>query len=718
MKQLVQNQRTGELALEDVPPPQLRRSGVLVRTHYSLVSAGTERGQIAFGHKSLAGKALARPDLVTKVLAKARTEGPVTAFKKALGRLDQPLALGYSLAGTVEAVADDVREIAAGDRVACAGLGFASHAEVVFVPRNLCVQVPGGINFSEAAYVTLGAIALEGIRVADVRVGEHVTVIGLGLVGLLTVQLLKASGCRVFGIDTDPAKGVLARECGADLATHRGAEDLERQVSAFTSGHGADAVIITAATPSNDPLELAAAIARDRACVVVVGITGMDVPRKAFYEKALQLRMSRSYGPGRYDRVYEENGIDYPIGYVRWTENRNMEAFLHLLAERRVNVERLTTHTFPIERALDAYSLITSQRERHVGVLLQYAPNTVISRRVPAPAARAAQSGSGRPGIGVVGAGAFATGVLLPALAKADVRLRGIVSQAGLTAQRAAERFGFDYSGSDPQELLDDPEVDALVVVTRPNTHAQLVVQALERGKPVFVEKPLATDIEQLRRVWRTLQATDMSPVVMIGFNRRYSPFASRLQEFFSSHVGSLVMTYRVNANALEAGSWQLDPEQGGGRLVGECGHFVDLMSFVCGKAPTQVSAVAGGGEDVVVTVTFDGGSVGSLIYTASGSEGFSKERLEVFGDGRIGVLDDFRRLELVAAGRRRRWTKRFSQDKGHVNEMRRFANAVRGARTDVPPALGAVVTTLTTLQAAAALRAGVPQPVGVGLLD
>jgi predicted dehydrogenase/threonine dehydrogenase-like Zn-dependent dehydrogenase len=717
VKQLVQNYKTGELALKDVPPPRLRRGGVLVRTHYSLVSAGTERGQIEFGRKSLVGKALARPDLVAKVLAKARTEGPLAALEKALRRLEQPLALGYSCSGIVDSVSDDVRDIAPGDLVACAGLGFASHAQVTFVPRNLCVRVPPGVDLAEAAYVTLGAIAIEGTRVAEVRLGESVGVIGLGLLGLLTVQVLKANGCRVFGIDPDPARLRLASECGADVALLRNAEDLEQQVLAFTSGSGMDTVIVTAATASSDPLELAAAVARDRACVAVVGITGMRVPRKAFYEKALELRMSRGYGPGRYDRTYEERGIDYPIGYVRWTENRNMQAFLQLLTERRVDVRRLTTHTFPIEHALKAYDLILGQKERHVGVMLEYDQDSSIASRVTISPPSNKRARTGTPRVGVIGAGAFATGTLIPALLKSGVHLRGIVTQTGLTAEGAATRFGFEYCASDPREVLDDQETDAVVIVTRPDSHAELTVRALEQGKDVFIEKPLSTELEHLKRVWAALRAaTDAH--FMVGFNRRYAPFSLKLREFFAPHTGTLLMTYRVNAPSLARGHWQLDQEQGGGRLVAECGHFIDLMAFVAGESPTQVSATAAGGEDVAVTVRFDRGSVGSLSYTASGSEAFPKERLEVFGDGRVGVLDDFRRVELVVGGRSQRFANRLGQDKGHEGEMRAFAAALRGTADAIPDGAAAVLTTLATLQAALSLRTGLPQPVTISLLD
>ncbi|NWF93032.1 MAG: Gfo/Idh/MocA family oxidoreductase [Syntrophaceae bacterium] len=720
MKQLVQNYRSGELILQEVPVPQLRPGGVLVRNAFSLISAGTEQGQVDFARKNLLEKARARPDLVRKVLDKAHTEGVFTAYRKAMQRLDQPLALGYSCAGVVERVGDEIRDIAPGHRVACAGLGFASHAEIVYVPRHLCVHVPDGLDLAQAAYVTLGAIALEGIRVADVRLGESVVVIGLGLLGLLSIQLLKASGCRVFGIDIDASKVSLALELGADGACVRTDESLKGQVAAFTSGHGSDAVVVTAATPSSDPVELAGEIARDRAVVSVVGITGMKLPRKVFYEKSLQLRMSRSYGPGRYDRLYEEKGQDYPIGYVRWTENRNMQAFLQLVAEKKVDVHRLTTHTFEIERALDAYDLILGKRkEPYIGILLKYSPEPELLRQIKlrSEAQSRLVSHEAIVRIGVIGAGAFATSVLLPALGKAGVRFRGIATQSGMTARSAADRFGFDYCTSDPEEIISDSEIDAILILTRPASHAELVIQALQHSKHVFVEKPLATDMYQLYRVAKAYRDSSGLSTLMVGFNRRHSPFGIALQQFFAGHAQPLAMLYRVNAGALEPNDWQLDPDQGGGRLIGECGHFVDLMSFVSGENPESVYGSSAGIEDVMVTVKFSGGSIGTLAYITRGSPAFGKERLEVFGEGGVGILDDFRRLELVRSGCRKSLKSRLRQDKGHVAEIKTFLRTIQGIEKHPPSFESALLTTLTTLKAAEAIRVGAPQLVSLATL-
>ena len=757
MKQVTQNYKTGELMLEEVPPPQLRPNGVLVRNAYSLISAGTERGMIELARKNLLEKARTRPDLVRKVVDKARTEGILTAYQKAMQRLETPMPLGYSSAGTVIAVGEGVTDLEVGDPVACAGVGYACHAEVAFVPRNLCVRIPQRklavpdvgaegekgrqgegenhpltVGLDEAAYATLGAIALEGVRVADVRIGETVAVIGLGLVGLLTVQILKAAGCRVLGMDLNHDRCQLTEQLGADVAV-TDAQSLTANCYRLTAGYGCDTVIITAATPSSEPVHLAGELARDRGRVVVVGIVGMDVPRKLYYEKALELRMSRSYGPGRYDRFYEEKGLDYPIAYARWTENRNMQAFLQLLAEGKVNVTRLTTHRFPIERALDAYRLITEGTEPHIGVLLEYPETPSLTTRIHLHSASRVERSTLNiqranvqcVTIGIIGAGNFATGVLLPALRKVEgVELRGICSQGGLSARAAANRFGFAYCTSDPNELLNDPDTHAILIATRPGSHAALVTAALAADKHVFVEKPLAVSLEQLRSIVRAFNA-QRSNVLTVGYNRRFSPFAQQLKAFFAHRSSPLVAVYRVNANYLPKDDWQHDPEEGGGRIIGEAGHFVDLLSYITGAPPESVWARAVGGNDgslvrhenAALTIRFTDGSVGTIIYVTQGAPGFSKERLEVFGDGVTGVIEDFHRLELVRGSRRKVHRNWLSQDKGHQAELAAFVEAVRHGGPGPVPFEDYLLTTLCTFQAVESLRTGQPQLVNLSLL-
>jgi predicted dehydrogenase/threonine dehydrogenase-like Zn-dependent dehydrogenase len=755
MKQVVQNYKSGELSLLEVPPPRVRPGGVLVHNICSLISAGTERGMVELGRKNLLQKARARPDQVRKVMDKARTEGFLSTYRKAMQRLEAPMALGYSCAGTVIAVGAGVTDLEVGDPVACGGIGYASHAEIVFVPRNLCVKVPvkagagnegnavkltpasPAVAFAEAAYTTLGAIALEGVRVADARLGETIVVLGLGLVGLLTVQILKAGGCRVIGLDLNPSRCQLALELGCDLAAVPAkASDLVRQM---TGGDGADGVLITAATSSSEPVRLAGELARDRGRVVIVGIVGMEVPYKLYYEKALELRLSRSYGPGRYDRFYEEKGYDYPLAYVRWTENRNMESFLQLVADGKVQVDRLTTHRYPVDQALEAYGLITQGKEPHIGVIIQYPETSRPGRRVPvqSPGASADQpvqvpkapaAGQAVPGVvsvGVIGAGNFTSGVLLQAMRKIDgVELRGICSQGGLRARAAADRFGFAYCTSDAEELCHDPQIQAILVTTRPSSHADLVILALENGKQVFVEKPLAVNLEQLQKIVQQWEAGKRD-VLMVGFNRRFSPYGQKLREFFQDRSTPLVASYRVNAGALPKRDWQQDLEEGGGRIIGEVGHFVDFLSYLIGAPPESVTAQAIGGtsgsvfshDNVSLTMRFRDGSLGTIIYVSEGAASFPKERVEVFGGGAVGVIDDFRRLELVKGGRRRVQRGWLNQDKGHRQELAAFVEAIRRGEAGPVSLEDYLLTTLCTFQAVKSLQTGLPQPVSLSLL-
>lgn len=746
VKQVVQNYKTGELSVQEVPPPHLRPGGVLVRTAYSLISAGTERGMIDLARKNLLQKARERPDLVRKVVDKARTEGALVAYQKALRRLETPMPLGYSSAGTVIAVGEGVHSFEVGDRVACAGIGHACHAEVVFVPQNLCAKLPAmlappdspaaerrpSLTLDTAAYTTVGAVALEGVRTADVRIGDSAVVLGLGLVGLLTVQILRAAGCRVLGMDLNPARCRLAAELGCPAVAGSSAEIAELTAQ-LTGGHGADAVLVTAATSSSEQMHLAGELARDRARIAVVGHVGVELPRKLYYEKALEVRMSRSYGPGRYDRQYEEKGFDYPIGYVRWTEKRNMEAFLQLVADGAVDVARLTTHRFPIGRALDAYQLITAGSEPNLGVLLEYPDAPSQSTRIAVQAgSRRDHPRPGRPhvsgrcvGLGVIGAGNFASGVLLPALRQAEgIQLRTICSLNGLNARAAAQRFGFAACTSDPNDLFSDPGIQAVLIATRPGSHAALAAAALAAGKHVFVEKPLATDLAQLRCIAERV-AERPSHIVTVGYNRRFSPFGRRLRSSFARRSSPLVAIYRVNGGALPLDDRQYEQEEGGGRIIGEVGHFVDLLSYVTGEQPVRVWAGAVGGEgshfrheNAALTIHFGGGSVGTIVYVTQGAASFSKERLEVFGGGAVGVIEDFRRLELVDGRGRKTDRNHLGQDKGHRAELAAFLDAVRRDGPPPVPFADYALTTLCTLQMVAALRSGQPQPVSLDALD
>ena len=574
--------------------------------------------------------------------------------------------------------------------------------------------MPDAVSLDDAAFVTVGAIALQGVRIADVRLGEACVVIGLGLVGQLTVQLLKAAGCRVFGIDVAADKIELARAQGADGACLRSDPDLVEKVRAFSLGRGADAVLIAAATGSSDPIQLAPNLARDRAVVVAVGMIGMDVPRNAYYEKELQVRLSRSYGPGRYDRSYEEDGIDYPVGYVRWTEQRNMEAFLGLVAAGTVHPSRLVTHRVPIADAERAYRIVTGEVvEPYLGILLEYpqrpASEAPRQTRVDLRPARPLQRQTVR--LGVVGAGSFARSVLLPALKKLDVELCGVATASAPSAQQTATRFGFGYAATDWRQVIEDNFVDAVLIATRHDLHASLAAAALRAGKAVFLEKPMALadhELEDLLTAWR-----ESGRVLQVGFNRRFAPTYQRLKARYSGRRAPLVMAYRVNAGAVAPTSWIVDPVQGGGRLVGEVCHMVDLLFDLAGAPVVSVyaqAATSASVDDVVLTLSFGDGSIGTIVYASGGDRSLPKEYLEVLGGGTAAVLDDFRTLRLHSRGQTSRPGGQFSrQDKGHAAELSAFLDAVRfGKESPVNPEAAAHVTRVT-FAAVESVRAGLP---------
>jgi predicted dehydrogenase/threonine dehydrogenase-like Zn-dependent dehydrogenase len=716
LKEVIQSFRTGELTVAEVPTPQLRPQGILVRTAATVVSAGTERMVIEFAEKNLLQKARARPDLVRQVIDKAQREGIVTTLESVRNRLDQPLPLGYSATGIVAEVGARAGHFQVGDRVACAGGGYASHAEMIYVPRTLAVKLPDGVSFESAAFTTVGAIALQGVRQAEVELGHNVAVIGLGLLGLLTVQLLGAAGCDVLGVDLNPARVELAQRLGARVATDPGsarAAGLQ-----FTQERGFDAVIITAETPSNDPVTLAGDLARDRAIISAVGAVGMTIPRKVYYEKELDFRLSRSYGPGRYDTAYEEEGHDYPYGYVRWTEQRNMEAFVSLLASGAVDVSPLISHRFAIDEAERAYDVITGKSgEPFMGVLLTYNPDRALPERIElhgrrTPVSTTAPQAAVR--VGLLGAGNFVNAALLPAMAGIDgLELTGIVSGSGVTAQNSGQRFGFRYCASDPTTLLADPDVNWIVVATRHDLHASQAIVALQAGKDVFVEKPLALQHPELVDVLRAQHASGRR--LIVGFNRRFSPFVAELRAFLRARQRPLIATYRVNAGVIPANHWTQDPGVGGGRIIGEGCHFIDLLQHLIGAAPVQVHSVpiqTGAGpvdDEVVMTLTFADGSVGTIVYAAGGDKAFGKERIEVIGDGKVAVLDDFRSLELVADGKRNRRQARLRPEKGHRQEWEALVAAARKGSEQPIPLDEIVLTHLATYAAVESLQARAP---------
>lgn len=691
MKQIVQSFKTGKLSVVDVPPPSLRPEGVLVRTAASLVSAGTERMLVEFAEKNLVQKARARPDLVRQVVDKAQREGVLTTVDSVRNRLDQPLPLGYSTAGIVVEVGREAGVFQVGERVACAGGGYASHAEMTYVPRTLAVKLPPEVAFESASFTTLGAIALQGIRQADVVLGHKVAVIGLGLLGQLTVQLLKAAGCNVFGVDIDPQRVQLALESGADAAS--GTDTALSDGQTFTLSRGFDAILITADTKSNDPVVLAGELARDRAIVVAVGAVGLEIPRKVYYEKELDLRLSRSYGPGRYDSEYEDKGHDYPYGYVRWTEQRNMEAFVQLLSSGAIDVAPLITHRFPIDDAVMAYDIVVGKTsEPSMGVVLTYSAEHELIDRISlrresvAPKLRSTPK-EGNPGqpavrIGMLGAGNFVNATLLPAMQKLDeLELVGIVSGAGVSARSSGDRFGFAYCASDESSLLADDRINWVVVATRHNFHAGQAINAMRGGKSVFVEKPLALNREELNEVVRVQQETGMQFIV--GFNRRFAPLVQEMRRFINSRQRPLVANYRINAGSIPNSHWTQDSAVGGRRIIGEACHFIDLLQFLIGATCTSVFAmpirtVEGVVDDeLIIAMNFSDGSVGTVTYTAGGDKAFGKERIELLGDGRVAVLDDYRSLQCIVNGKRSRSHSRLRPEKGHRQEWEAIVGAV-----------------------------------------
>lgn len=697
MKQVVQPLSGGVVRVVDVPRPTITPTEVLVRTLASVVSPGTERSVTALAQSSLLAKARARPDLVRQVVQKARRDGVAAAARAVRTRMEGDLPLGYSAAGVVVEAGEMVTAIVPGQLVATGGAGKANHAEYQAVPGLLCAPVPDGVPPADAAFSTIASVALHALRLAGAGPGERVVVVGLGLIGQLAVRLARAAGCEVAGIDVAQAPVERVRAAGA-LGLVEAGEHTTKAVREWARGRGADAVLVTAAGRSSAVMRRAPDLCRDGASVVVVGDVGLDLDRRPYYERELTLRFARSYGPGRYERSYEEWGVDLPPGMVRWTEGRNLEAVLDLLASGRLAVDDLVTHRLPIDEAAQAYDALDGEA---LGVLITYPddarPDGPVVLRAPAPS----NSTSGEPAVGLIGAGAFASTVLLPALKQAGFsRFTAVASASGLSARRLAERTGFERAVSGPEGVLDDPHVDVVVIATPHDTHAAIAARALRAGKHVFCEKPLALSADELDDVeaaWR-----EGGGVLFVGFNRRWSPAVSRVVEHFDGASGPLVITYRVNAGTLPETHWYSDRRQGG-RLLGEVCHFVDTCSALVGDDPLDVRATGAGAsgherllaDDVAVLLSYPDGSVAAITYAAGGPPSTDKERVEVLGRGRSAVIVDFRDVvlegkQLPAAG------------KGHVEEAHAFRRAL--ASRDRTPALTAFATTRATLLAAAQL--------------
>jgi predicted dehydrogenase/threonine dehydrogenase-like Zn-dependent dehydrogenase len=711
MKQILQNLRTGATEVADVPRPQARRGHLLIRTTTTLVSVGTERMLVSFGQASLIGKARSQPDKVRQVVEKIRTDGLMPTLEAVFNKLDQPLPLGYCNVGVVIEVGEDVSGFVVGDRVVSNG----KHAEVVAVPKNLCAKIPEGVSDEAAAFTVLAAIGLQGIRLVAPTLGECIVVTGLGLIGLITVQLLRAQGCRVLGIDFDARKCALARDLGAETVNLGAGEDPIASAKAFSRGRGVDGVIITASTNSNEPVHQAATMSRKRGRIVLVGVTGLELSRADFFEKELSFQVSCSYGPGRYDPTYEERGVDYPVGFVRWTEQRNFEAVLDMLASRQVVMEQLVSHRFPIDQAEDAYRLI-SDSAPSLGILLQYPPPAAgqpdpsLVRTVAIPSA-AMSSAPGAATIGVIGSGNYATAVLIPAFKAAGARLRVVGSSGGVTALHAGRKFGFESATTDNAAILGDPAVNAVVVATRHDNHAEMVAAALSAGKHVFVEKPLAIDIAGVAAV-EAAQASRPDRMVMVGFNRRFAPQVQRMSALLRSLSEPKAMIMTVNAGAIPAEHWTQDPRIGGGRIIGEGCHFIDLLRFLAGSPIVSFDASAlgmGAGlireDKATITLRFADGSTGTVFYLANGNKAFPKERLEVFCGGRILQLDNYRKLRGFG------WPgfstmNLWRQDKGQRAMAAAFVAAIASGGASPIPFVELVEVAKATIDIAGRLRA------------
>lgn len=682
MEQLTQKLKDGEMVVQELPVPQLGPGMVLVKNHFSLISAGTEGSTVKAARKSLLGKAKEKPQQVQQVLDSLKTKGITQTYRAVMKKLDAYSPLGYSCAGEVIDVADDVTEFKLGDLVACAGNQYAFHAEVVVVPVNLCVKLRNDADLSLACYNTLGAIAMEGVRQADLRLGETCAVIGLGLIGQLTSLELQASGVRVVGIDvSETAVKQAAAHC-TDLAFSRSTPGIEENIKSYTNGLGVDAVIIAAATTSLDPVNFAGAICRKRGKVIVLGAVPTGFDREPYYyKKELELKMSCSYGPGRYDLNYEEKGIDYPAAYVRWTEKRNMETFQDLINTGKIDISYLTTHTFAFEDAPKAYDMVAKRTEPFLGIVLKYDTNKEHIRK--AIYIKDQIEPVKDISVAFIGAGSYAQGSLLPNLPN-DITRKGVMTNSGTTSKRVAERFGFEFCTSNEDDILKSKEINTLFIATRHDSHAKYVIEGLKNGKNVYVEKPLCMTLDELVEVQQICQEKQKS--VMIGFNRRFASLAKKIKQKFGS--GKMAMIYRVNAGAIPADSWIQDMKVGGGRIIGEGCHFIDFMAFMCGSVPVKVSAIAlsdsqGLNDTLNVNIEFENGSTGVLAYYANGAKSMPKEYFEVHATGMSASLNDFK--ECTIYGKKAEKHKLSTQDKGQKKMVEEYFAGLRNGQQPIP---------------------------------
>lgn len=683
MLQLTQNLKSGKMEIVEVPIPAMDKGTILVRNHYSVISAGTEGGKVLTARKGYLGKAKEKPEQVKQVMETLKKEGISSTYKKVMNKLDALTPLGYSTAGEVIGVGKDISKFRVGDKVACAGADIANHAEVVAVPENLAVKIPDNVLLKDAAYTTIASIAMQGVRQADLRLGENCVVIGLGLLGQLTIQMLKSSGIKVAGIDVNPDMVALAKTSGADIVFTRGDDKEEQAIINMSDGFGVDVVIITAATSSLDPVELAGRLCRSKGKVVIVGAVPTGFSRDVYYKKELEVRMATSYGPGRYNPNYEEKGLDYPIGYVRWTENRNMQAFLQLSSEGKIDLSFLTTHSFPFKKALDAYALIVNKSEPFVGIVLEYDVENEVSKSVlSSPKVFSKEDIN----LGFIGAGTFAQNSLLPHIRNAN--MVAVSTHLGHTTKTVADKYSFSIATCNSDSIVNNKDVNTIFIATRHDLHAEYVIKAIKAGKNVFVEKPLCMneeELEEIRELYSINLTNDnlMHNRVMVGFNRRFSPHIQKIKKLFDDNQPKAI-NYRINAGMIPFDHWIQDKEVGGGRIIGEVCHFVDLAMFIAGSFPDSLNANAmidprGLLDTLIINMSFENGSIANVSYFANGSKELKKERLEVFSNGVTAVMDDFK--ELLIYGKILKKSILINQDKGHKEEVTQFLNAIKGGK-------------------------------------
>lgn len=720
MLQVVQHRKSGELSVEELPAPSLRSGGVLVLTKASMISSGTERASVEMSQSSMLGKAQKQPQMVKQAIDIAKREGILATYRKIQTKLNSYKELGYSSAGIV--LESSVTGFVPGDRVACTGGSgsgeFGTHTEMVFVPQNLVARIPDGVSYEEAAFATLGSIALQGVRQAELRLGEYAAVVGLGLLGLITVQLLKANGCHVIGMDVTDGNFELARKLGCDQCVLSD-EGSVAAVEAFTRGNGTDAVLLTAATKSNEPMSRAMEYARPKSKVVVVGDVGLTIPRPLFFTKEIDVRISCSTGPGRFDADYEQKGQDYPIGYVRWTEQRNSEAILDLIAQKKLDVASLISHNYPIKEASTAYDLITGKiKDRYLGVVITYPERPEAERNIRT-IRNTPISPSGDVTVGFIGVGMFAEQHLVPHLQKFGAVLKGVANSRPVSAMSAGKKFNFGFHSTDPKEVMKDSSINTIFIATRHDSHARYVVEALQNRKHVFVEKPLAVTEEQLQQIRTAYEAATAhySPAFMVGFNRRFSASFRDIKAFFATRKEPFAITYRVNALSLPPGYWLYDEKQGG-RIIGEGCHFLDCMQYLTGAQPVHVFASAirsnnakvENSDTINATLSYSDGSICNLLYTANGDAALPREYCEVYCEGKSAVMNNFREVVYYSNGHKR--AKKYDGGMGHREEIEHFVNIIRGKEQPSVSFDSAYYTTLATIRIMESMITGEAQKI------